>query len=156
MKTFLVASLIFIIFISFASSLLITFIPANNPKQATVTIRNQSFAVEVADTDEKRAKGLSGRNSLDAKQGLLFVFNQTGFYSFWMKEMRFPIDILFIKDDKIVTIAQSVPKPKDGTAPADLLLYKPAQAANYVLEINAGLSQKYGFQENDSVKMTFP
>ncbi len=149
MKTFLI---IFIIVITF----IIFIIPFRKSKQATVTIRNQSFTVEVADTDQKRTKGLSGRNSLDQKTGMLFVFDTADFYSFWMKEMKFPIDILFIRDNKIVTIAQSVPKPKDDTAPAGLLLYKPAQAVNYVLEINAGLSQKYGFEEGDIVVIKLP
>lgn len=126
------------------------------PKQATVTIRNQSFIVEVADTDDKRTKGLSGRENLEENRGMLFVFEKPDLYSFWMKEMKFPIDILFIKNDKIITIHQNVPPPKNNVPLYQLPLYKPKETANYVLEINTGLSQKYNFKEGDSVEMNLP
>ncbi|MBI2036305.1 DUF192 domain-containing protein [Candidatus Microgenomates bacterium] len=163
MKTFLAASIsracqlayslliILIIIIAF-----IKVIASNKPKQTTVTIRNQTFLLEVADNDNRRAKGLSKRDSINNQEGMLFIFDTAGFYSFWMKEMKFPIDILFIKDNKIVTIYQSVPNPKNGTALTDLPLYKPREAANYVLEINAGLSQKYGFEEGDMAEIKLP
>lgn len=147
---------ILIIFTSLACSLLIIVIFSNKPKQATVTIRNQSFIAEVADSDEKQTKGLSGRENLEENRGMLFVFEKSDLYSFWMKEMKFPIDILFIKNDKIVTIHQNVPPPKDNVPLYELSLYKPKEEANYVLEINAGLSQKYSFKEGDNVEMKLP
>jgi uncharacterized membrane protein (UPF0127 family) len=66
-----------------------------------------------------------------------------------MKNMKFPIDIIFIRDNKIVTIHQNVPAPK---SPADNLpLYQPSEPADAVLEITAGLSQKNGFTKGDTI-----
>lgn len=61
----------------------------------TVEVKGQTFKVAIADTDEKRTKGLSGRDNLAQDQGMLFLFDKPGNYPFWMKDMRFPIDIIF-------------------------------------------------------------
>lgn len=115
-----------------------------------VAINNQTFSVEVAMTREERAKGLSGRKKLEPDQAMLFVFEEYGFHSFWMKDMEIPLDIIFIKDDRIVTIHRNIEKPgKDEP----LEYYVPKEAANFVLEISGGLSDKHDFKEGDSVKI---
>ena len=82
---------------------------------------------------------------------MLFPFEKPGYYSFWMKNMKFPIDIIFIKSGKIVTIHKDVMPPKNLTDA--LPIYNPKEPADTVLEINAGLSEDYKFKEGDEVKL---
>lgn len=150
------------IFALFALLLVIAFgiyFYQNNPKSfqfffannKEVGINNHVFKVSIAQTSEEKQIGLSNKSSLPQDQGMLFPFEKEGFYSFWMRDMKFPIDIIYIRKNKIVTIYQNVqpPKIKEENIP----LYKPEEPADKVLEINAGLSQKYGFKKGDEVKI---
>ena len=90
------------------------------------------FTVDVASTNADRAKGLSGREDLAPGHGLLFAFAQEGFYSFWMKDMNFPIDIVWIDSDWVVRdITQNI---APESFPASYRSFVPIQ---YVLEVNA-------------------
>lgn len=124
-------------------------IPFNKSK--TATINDQKFNIVVAKTPQEKETGLSGKDSLPQGDGMLFPFDQPDYYSFWMKNMKFPIDILYINDNKIVTIIEDAqpPKSKDEVLP----IYKPDEPADSVLEINAGLSKKYNIKKGDTVKL---
>lgn len=115
-------------------------------------IHDKEFRLDVVETAVQKQKGLSNRRSINDKQGMLFLFDTPGYYSFWMKEMKFPIDIIFIKGDKIVTIHKNVMPPEDKTQ--RLPLYAPSAPADKVLEIGAGLSDKYNFKEGDTIQVT--
>lgn len=115
-------------------------------------IHEKKFNLEIAETAEQKQKGLSNKRSIGENQGMLFLFDNPGYYSFWMKEMKFPIDIIFIKGNKIVTIHRNVVPPEDNTQ--RLTLYTPSAPADKVLEIGAGLSDKYNFKEGDSIQVT--
>lgn len=125
-------------------------------KTAKVEINNHTFTAEVAQTDSEKQIGLSGRVSIADDRGMLFLFDNPGYYSFWMKKMQFPIDIIFIKDNKIVTIFKQVAPPPTDKEVADneLPIYTPQAEANKVLEINSGLVDKYGIKTGDTVKIT--
>lgn len=107
------------------------------------------FYVEIADTLSEREKGLSKKQSLEADKGMLFIFEEETLPGFWMKDMNFPIDVIWIgKNMKIIGIEKSLePCEKDKECP---VVY-PSQEIKYVLEINSGLSKVYDFEENDSV-----
>ena len=91
------------------------------------------MALEIADTEGKRIRGLSGREYLADGTGMLFLFPSSGFYGFWMKDMNFSIDILWIDEDfKIVHIEREV---HPDTYPKSFTSQEPAK---YVLELNAG------------------
>ena len=83
---------------------------------------------------------------------MLFLYDTPDYYQFWMKGMAFPLDIIFIRDSTIVTIARNVPPP---IGDSELPRYGPDEPADKVLEINAGLCDKYGIQEGDTVDITF-
>lgn len=121
------------------------------PKKTTVTIDKQTFSVSVAKSNLDKEKGLSNQSSLPQNQGMLFPFEKEDYYAFWMRNMKFAIDIIFINKNHIVTIYQNVQPPK--SASEGLLIYKTEEPANMVLEINAGLSQKYNFKKGDEVKI---
>jgi len=115
----------------------------------TVSVRTLIIDATVANTATERKKGFSKRDSLPLNQGMLFVFEQSGKYGFWMKDMKFAIDILWLDEGKkIVDIAQNVPTEPDKKD-KELTIYKPSQNAKYVLEVNAGLSQLHGLQIGD-------
>ena len=117
--------------------------------QTTVTIDNQTFTVDTAKTEADQEQGLSGRQSLAKDHGMLFIFNKPDIYRFWMKDMKFPLDIIYIKNDKITTILDNLQNP---SSPSDYLpVYQPDQPSDRVLEINAGLARKNNFKVNDTV-----
>lgn len=115
----------------------------------TATIKDQTYKVTVVTTQQDQQIGLSKYSTLPQDQAMLFQFPKKDFYSFWMKDMKFPIDIIFIDGDTIVSIAQKVPAPK--SAEDDLPLYQPDSPVDKVLEINAGLAEKNGYKKGDNV-----
>lgn len=118
-------------------------------KSPTAKIQNQTFKLLLTKTPKEKEIGLSEKTSLPQDTGMLFSFDKADFYSFWMKNMKISIDIIYINKNKIVTIFENVPAPK--SADENLSIYKPEEVADKVLEINAGLSQKYGIKKGDEV-----
>ncbi len=104
-----------------------------------VSLGELTLDVEIADTYTSRAQGLSGREALAINQGLLFLWSQAGNQCIWMKDMKFAIDIIWIKDNQIVDLAQSVQPPKPGEK---LETFCPKNKANKVLDVNAGMAGK--------------
>ncbi len=116
-------------------------------------INNHIFRLEIAKTEKQQEIGLAKYKSIPLDFGMLFPFEKEGFYSFWMKNMKFPIDIIYIRNSRIVTIFRDVPYPKSGNE--KLPVYQPSSPADTVLEINANLSQKYGFKINQPVQIIY-
>lgn len=96
-----------------------------------VRIRDRSFSAEIADSVESKRRGLSGRDSFCGDCVMLFRFDRPGNYGFWMKGMRFPIDIAWVRDGHIVHIERNVLPDHVGT------MY-PGTDATEVIETNAG------------------
>lgn len=120
-------------------------------KHGTVTIADSlTLQVEVADTAATRERGLSKHKKLDADAGMYFLFDAPAHYTFWMKGMRFPIDIVWIESGRIVDITADVPVPVAGEP---LPTYAPAVAASEVLEVQAGFARKHGLQVGMPVSM---
>jgi uncharacterized membrane protein (UPF0127 family) len=89
--------------------------------------------------DEDRAMGLMFRPSLPADRGLLFVFDDVDFHGIWMKNCRFPIDIVWLDEERrVVHVAEAVPPCKADPCP----VYTPMKKAAYVVEINAGQARR--------------
>lgn len=120
-------------------------------KNPTATINGHSFELKVADSSQEREIGLSATKSLPENQGMIFLFDKPDYYSFWMKNMTIPIDIIYINSDNIVTIQNNAQPPKNSIESP--IIYTPTNPADKVLEINAGLSEKYNFKKGDKVKI---
>lgn len=117
-----------------------------------VSVRNLVIDAKIARTPEERRKGLAGQSSLVLNQGMLFVFEKEELYPFWMKDMKFAIDIIWIdQNKKIVDIAPNVAAEPD-LRERDLKIYRPDSTALYVLEVNAGLSALNNLQKGDEVR----
>jgi uncharacterized membrane protein (UPF0127 family) len=121
------------------------------PSNSTITSNNHTFKLTVVKTQKDQEIGLSKYTSLPQDQGMLFLFDKPDFYNFWMKNMKFPIDIIFIRDNTIVTVAENVQPPKSTTD--NLPTYPPEAPVDKVLEISAGLSKKYNIKKGDTVKI---
>src|SRR3989344_8005153 len=74
----------------------------SKPSIQTVNLKGEKIVVEVADTVAKQIQGLSGRASMKNNEGMLFVFKEEAIQSFWMKDMQFSLDILWIDENKII------------------------------------------------------
>ena len=142
----------FIVILLLFSAFVVLQIDKTPKPPSTVAIDNQTYNVELSKTQAEQQQGLSGRNSIPQDQGMLFVFKTPARYAFWMKGMKFPLDIIFINDNKIVTVYRSIPVAKDPKS-TNLPVYIPTQPANYALEINAGQAQKHNFKNGDTVKI---
>lgn len=113
-------------------------------KQPQVIINGKTINVEIAKTDTERQKGLSGRTSLDANAGMLFIFPKADIWPFWMKDTKIPLDIIYINNNHIVDMTTLQPQNGDN-----IPQYTPQNKANYVLELNANS----GFKVSDEVKI---
>jgi len=111
-------------------------------------IAGKTLKIEVADSPAEREIGLSYRKSLPEDQGLLFVFEKPDFYGFWMKDMNFPLDFLWINENfEVVDISKNI---TTSTYP-DLIT--PKSPAQYVLEVNAGLIDKKAWKIGDRLEI---
>lgn len=109
--------------------------------------------VEIADTQEGQAKGLSGRETLEENNGMLFVMPKNSYPSFWMKDMQFNIDVIWINENQVVEISKNLPAPDPETPTDELPRYKPTQSTSYVLEVNAGFVDKNNIEVGQSVEL---
>ncbi|MGB6881980.1 MAG: DUF192 domain-containing protein, partial [Microgenomates group bacterium] len=106
-------------------------------------------------TEIQRRQGLSGKENLPEGEGMLFIFESKNIQPpFWMKDMKFAIDIIWIDDDKIVQIDKDIQPPEPGASDNKLVLYTPNQPIDYVLEVNAGFSEENKIKVGDSVNLS--
>ncbi len=115
------------------------------------SVGGHEFRVEVADTAAARAQGLSGRDGLPEGEGMLFVFPKAGNYGFWMKDMKFALDFVWIKGDTVLGVTENVPSEPGGNILTYNHYYPPAPA-DKVLEVNAGTVQNYGIRVGDNAR----
>ena len=136
--------------VTFIGILLISFI-LSRESTGKVLINNQAFKVTVARSEKERQIGLSNTEQLNENQGMLFLFDRSDYHSFWMKNMKFPIDIIYINGDKVVTVIENA-KPASDTG-GNLEIYQPTDKSDKVLEISAGLAKKYNIKRGTSVNI---
>lgn len=121
----------------------------NQPTQ-TLSINSKIINIELAETSLEKAQGLSGRESLPENSGMLFTWKEKAKPGFWMIDMKFPIDIIWISDNKIVGIAKNA-LPEPGKSPLQLKHYYPPEPINYVLEVNGWFCDKNNIKVGDMV-----
>ena len=124
----------------------------NELQISEVCFEDDCFSVEIADTHEERSRGLMFREELCSDCGMLFVYEQEGIYKFWMKNTLIPLDIIWLDSQfKVVHIANAVPCVVE-----DCRLYgSDSEKAQYVLEVNSGVSERIGLVENSELELVY-
>lgn len=141
---FLSAGLILVIFV------INFFLLKNNENKIKAKIGNQIFILEVADTEAKRSRGLSGRKSLGRNEGMLFIFNKKERYTFWMKDMEIPLDFIWLDDNTVADITKNVLPPNYDLD--NLKLYNPMIPVNKVIEINADTIERLQLSVGENIE----
>ncbi|MDR3615747.1 MAG: DUF192 domain-containing protein [Candidatus Obscuribacterales bacterium] len=123
----------------------------------TVKIGADVVKLEVAATPEEIERGLMYRTSLAEDQGMVFLFHPPKAVNFWMYHTLIPLDMLFVKNDKIVKIFANA-QPCHSENPHDCVTYPPGKGleASEVIELQAGYAAKHNVKEGDSVSFELP
>lgn len=121
----------------------------NTQAQTQVILGSKTFLMETASTPAEWQQGLSGHAPLEGGAGMIFIFDKPDNYGFWMKDMLFPLDIVWIGEDfRVVHIEKNLSPQTYPTA------YYPGVPSKYVLEISAGESDKNDIKVGDLVKIS--
>lgn len=117
--------------------------------QPRLTVGNATLNVEIADTNLKRSRGLSGRKSLATDAGMLFVFSTKAKSRFWMQGMLFDLDFIWIRNKRVIQLDRYIVHPQPDQNPAIIV---PQENVDQVLEVPAGFIDKYGIKIGDKVE----
>jgi uncharacterized membrane protein (UPF0127 family) len=119
---------------------------AGPASSGSATNNPTTINLEAATTTAEQEHGLSDRPSLSPDQGMLFIFPTPGFYQFWMINMSFPLDMIWLDQNfKVVGIK------KDATPASYPTTFSPDAPASYVIEVNAGFVDEYGIKEGETL-----
>lgn len=121
---------------------------SHRPYPRAVLVGDQAYTLEMAVTEEQQARGLGERSALCATCAMLFVFEKPDRYAFWMKGMRFPLDIIWLSDSGTVVHVEHRITPESQE------VYHPGAAASQVLEFNAGVLD--AVRSGDTLLFSFP
>lgn len=121
------------------------FADVSNPAaKPSLKIEGLTVEIQIADTEIERTAGLAGKLSLPENEGLLLIFDEPGKHGIWMKDMKFSVDILWLDEDFVVIdFKENIPP---GAYPE---VFTPSVPALYVLEVNAGIADKYDIKIED-------
>lgn len=139
----------------FGAAVIFTFVFFVFPRQnktlpkSEITIGGKTLSVEVARSSLERMHGLSGRDALGS-DGMLFIFDKESRYGFWMKDMKFAIDMIWIDKGKVTGFSENaVPEPDKQIW--NLKVYYPPDVADSVLEVSAGFVSQNNIKAGDEV-----
>ncbi|OGI05026.1 MAG: hypothetical protein A2104_02775 [Candidatus Melainabacteria bacterium GWF2_32_7] len=113
-------------------------------------INNKKVFLEVANTAEKRQLGLMYRDNLEENQGMIFLFDMPDYVNFWMKNVKIPLDILFIYKNKVVTMYSMVPACENDSCE----LYPSRYKIDYAIELKGGFCHKNKIKAGQTVKLS--
>jgi len=126
--------------------------PKDGPKQLVLNTSSGShnYTVEISDTKDERTKGLMFRDKMDEDKGMFFIFEEERVPAFWMKNMKIPLDIIFIdKNYKVVDYYENVPACTQDPCPH----YLPGTQSKYVAELTAGTVKKIKLSRGDLIEL---
>jgi len=146
----IVIAVIFLISVIFAVISVTRLVSLAGYNKASVGIGTAIFSADIADTESERDKGLSGRSSLADDRAMLFRFDVPAVPVFWMKDMKFPLDIIWIRNGKVVGYVTDI-YPEPGVSERDIKRYSPSTPIDMALEVPAGSVGRYGVSIGDGV-----
>ena len=123
--------------------------------RGTIKIDEHVLEVQIADTEPRRVRGLMFQEQLSYDQGMIFVFEEPGFYSLWMLNMQFPLDMIwFDSDGKVVYIDKNVPPCKSALETVTCTTNNSAEnEAKYILEVTEGFVDKFEITEDSILEI---
>jgi len=145
----ILAMLGFLVFYSVKNKRVVVEIPKKSQIQF-IKLGDEEIKVEVVDTIESRAQGLSGKSSLEEDEGMLFVFDIAGVYPFWMKDMNFPIDIIWMDENQKVIYIK-----KNATPESYPESFWPKENSKYVLEVSSMFTNKHNIKLGDKLEFLY-
>lgn len=116
-----------------------------------LALNGSSLHLQVANSNAERQQGLGGKSCIGPNQGMLFVFAKAGYYPFWMRDMKFSIDIIWLSSQKDVTDVS--PNVSPASYPKSFVNSQPAQ---YVIELAAGRAAKLGIVSGAHLDFSVP
>jgi uncharacterized protein len=119
----------------------------NQSKNPQLIINNKIINVEIADTEDKREKGLSFHQPLTDDEGMLFLFTTANRYGFWMKDMLFDLDFIWIFNGQVVDLTENVSHNNQGK------VYQPKVPVTQVLEVKAGFTRRNQIKVGEQTKI---
>ena len=136
--------------IGFLACLLIGTLSSCATGSPSVTLNGETFTVEIAESLEEQSRGLMFRDELPEGHGMLFTYRVPQAQSFWMKNVKFPIDILFFDGEQelINVAARARPCRREPCRS-----YRSERPAQYVLELNAGVAESLGVEPGDRLEL---
>jgi uncharacterized membrane protein (UPF0127 family) len=126
----------------------------NSEAKYILHLGGQEFRVEVVDTFETKAQGMSGRKHLAQDSGMLFVQQFPTMMTMWMKDCYIPLDVLFFDRDCRLINYHTMPAPQPGTPEGALPRYRSDKPVKYALELPAGTAQRLGLGPGDIVSFS--
>lgn len=140
-----------VLYISIAVAIFATAIlavPVKNTPALELSLGGEKIAVDLANTPKSQEKGLSGHKPLALNEGMLFVFPSLGTYGFWMKDMSFPIDIIWFDEN------QQIVDVWEGATPSSYpQIHSPLIQSKYVLEVSSGFYLKNHLKKGDRFEL---
>jgi uncharacterized membrane protein (UPF0127 family) len=135
-----------VLLIIIAGALYAGYVLLKPPSETRIVIAGVTLYVEIASTSAQQQAGLSNRDSMAQDHGMLFVFGSEGEWGFWMKDMKFSLDIIWFDSQKNAVFIEQSLLP---CTPQDCPVHTPPVKAMYVLEVNAGFVQAHGITVGD-------
>ncbi len=126
---------------------------ASPPSEATIAVGQTALQVQLAVTPDQQSLGLGYRNELAPGTGMLFVFNVPSMQTFWMKGMRFCLDIVWVSSMEVVAAAENACPDPAGTPDADRPIQTSPEPVQYVLEVPAGWLKSHGYGAGTPVNL---
>jgi len=136
----------------FLCFLFLLFWNMKSPRTEVVILGDTTIEVFIAQTLKETYTGLGGRDDMDGKDGMLFLFDVPDRHGIVMRDMRFPIDIVWLHEGRVVDIAPAVPT-EPGVPHHSLSVYRPRTDATMVLELLAGYSAQHGLEIGDTLRL---
>lgn len=127
---------------------------SGDPRRAEVRFPSgRSFVAEIADTPLRRQEGYMFRREVAEQEGMIFVFPDSDFHAFWMRNTLVPLDMIWMDDDfMVIHIEPSVPPCKADPCAS----YGPPRRSRYTLEVRAGSAAREGLAVGDRLRISFP
>jgi uncharacterized protein len=136
--------LLFVLFIVFY------YFRQTKPSSPFIKIGNKIITVDVVKTPKELSLGLSYRKSLGKDHGMIFIFSQQSYQTFWMKGMNFNLDFIWIDGNKVVDITENVSAPKENVPDEALPTFRSKVPVTSMLEVNSGFIKEHNIHIGDS------